>query len=271
MVNLVPVVVAFVCAAGALASGTVTRQNGSACVVIYDERADATWRSDAAACRERLSPASTFKIPHALLALERGAIAAATIEKWDGTQYAGRPLWEKDHHLESAIQNSVLWFFQRTAARIGAARMREYLQQIAYGNADTSGPVDRFWINGRLKISAEEQVAFLRRFYAGRVPISPSHIATVQRALMEPERGVQNATGVHILIDTWPPQTELSGKTGAGQALDDPQRRVSWLVGRLTAGGRHYLFASNVTRRGSLDPLEGSRLAFRTFRARGLM
>ena len=54
-------------------------------------------------------------------------------------------------------------------------------------------------------------------------------------------------------------------------ALVDPEVRVSWLVGRLTAGGKHYVFASNIVRRGTLDPVDASRLAFKTFRERKLI
>jgi beta-lactamase class D len=241
------------------------------CVVIYDEQADAYWRSDATRCTARLSPASTFKIPHALMALETGVITADTLEAWDRTAYPNRASWQADHRLESAIRNSVLWFFQRTAVRIGPSRMRVFLKQVEYGNADTSGPADRYWINGRLRISADEQVGFLRRFYAGRMPVAAAHVATVRRALVQPARSVQNSTGLHVLSEQWREGTELSAKTGAGTAREEPGERVSWLVGRLTVGGRHYIFASNIVRRGAVDPVDAARLAFRTFRARGLI
>ena len=37
---------------------------------------------------------------------------------------------------------------------------KEYLTRIQYGNADPSGGVDRFWLDGALRISAMEQVDF---------------------------------------------------------------------------------------------------------------
>jgi beta-lactamase class D len=82
---------------------------------------------------------------------------------------------------------------------------------------------------------------------------------------------VQNATGVHALGEAWDASTELAAKTGAGMALEDPAVRVSWLIGRLSVRGRPYLFASNIVRRGTLDPIEAARLAFQTFRERGLL
>lgn len=96
-------------------------------------------------------------------------------------------------------------------------------------------------------------------------------MASVSRALVEPPGGVQNATGVHTLTTDWKKSDTLSGKTGAGMALVEPEVRVSWLVGRLSAGGKHYIFASNIVRRGTLDPVEASRQAFRTFRERRLI
>ena len=213
-------------------------QPASSCVVIYDVAANTYWRSDAKACAMRLSPASTFKIPHA---------------------------------LESAIQNSVLWFFQRTAVKVGSARMRSYLERFGYGNADTSGSANEFWINGRLRISADEQVEFLRRFYARDLGIAAAYQDVVFRALVEPPGGVQNATGVHTLSTSWRKGDTLSAKTGAGMALTDPQVRVSWLVGELSAGGKKYIFASNTVRRGTLDPVEAARQAFNVFRERRLI
>ena len=243
----------------------------TSCVVIYDVAAGTYWRSDATACRTRLSPASTFKIPHALIALETGVITPDTVQKWDGTKYTNRTAWERSHTLQSAIPNSVLWFFQRTAVKIGAERMHGFLEKFGYGNTDTSGPADQYWINGRLQISADEQLEFLRRFYANELGVSSQHYATVQRAMVEPAGGVQNATGVHKLTAPWGTATELTAKTGAGMALTDPEIRVSWLVGRLSVRGKHYIFASNIVRRGTLEPIEAARLAFKTFRERKLI
>lgn len=252
-------------------AGASARQPAGECVIIYDVQERTYWRSDAKACAVRLSPASTFKIPHALIALETGVITPQTLQQWDGTKYASRAAWERPHTVESAIQNSVLWFFQRTAVKIGRARMRTFLERFSYGNMETSGPPDQYWINGRLQISAHEQVEFLQRFYSKRLGVETAHYDTVMRAMLEPAGGVQNATGVHTLTTPWNSATELTAKTGAGIALVDPEVRVSWLVGRLSVAGRRYIFASNVVRRGPVDPVDAARLAFKTFRERGLI
>jgi beta-lactamase class D len=128
---------------GAATAGQAPRPQDATrqCVVIVDERAGTTWRSDVDGCATRLSPASTFKIPHALVALETGVLQPDTVEKWDGSRHPAQPLWDRDHTVLTAMKPSVLWFFQRIAPRIGAERMRQWLERMHYGNADTSGDI----------------------------------------------------------------------------------------------------------------------------------
>ena len=260
--------------AAALAAATLTLDAAPpaagerTCVVIHDVTANRTSRSDDAACATRLAPASTFKIPHALLALETGVVTAASVERWDGTPYPGRPAWERDHTVVSAMRPSAVWFFQRIAPRVGADRMGAWLTQVGYGNADTSGPVTAYWLNGRLRVSPDEQVRFLTRFYPGTLPVAAAHVATVQGALVQDPAMVENASGVHPLGVTWRDGLALSAKTGATAA--DDGTNVSWLVGRLTADGRHYVFAGAVWRPGAaVDALAGAHAVTRALVARG--
>lgn len=200
------------------------------CVVIHDVSADRTERSDDTRCATRLPPASTFKIPHALLALDTGVVTASSVERWDGTPYPGRLAWQRDHTVLSALRSSVVWLFQRIAPRVGASRMHDWLVGVGYGNADTSGPVTLYWLNGRLRVSPEEQVRFLRRFYDDALPVAARHMTSVRTALLQDPGAVENASGVHPLGVTWRPGLSLSAKTGATMAEDGTN--VSWLVGR---------------------------------------
>lgn len=53
----------------------------------------------------RFSPASTFKIPNTLIALDTRAVASkASIFEWDGTD-KGMQQWNQDHTLESAFRD----------------------------------------------------------------------------------------------------------------------------------------------------------------------
>ena len=199
------------------------------CVVVLDVAAGRITRSREPNCATRLPPASTFKIPHALLSLETGVVTATSVEPWDGTAYPGRPAWQRNHTVVSALRPSVVWFFQRIAPRVGADRMHAWLTRVGYGNADTSGPVTHYWLNGRLRVSPDEQVRFLRGFYDGTLPVAARHVATVESSLQQDPGRVENASGSHLLDVGWRDGLTLSAKTGATTADDGTS--VSWLVG----------------------------------------
>jgi len=240
------------------------------CVVIVDQQTGSTWRSDATACSTRLSPASTFKIPHALVALETGVIAPDTVEKWDGVQYPDYAKWNRDHTVASAMRPSVVWFFQRIAPRIGAARMHEWLRRVHYGNASTDGDVTMYWINGTLRVSPAEQAAFLHELYGGRLPVAPDRVRLIRDSLEQPFGAVENANGVMQLEGprptgaTWRPKTGRTSFAGT---------RVSWLVGDVSVGPRGYVFAAAVWRsdNGEIPAPAAAQLAVGTFAQRGLL
>jgi beta-lactamase class D OXA-2 len=145
-------------------------------IVVADERTDGggTGICDEARSRKRYPPASTFKVPHALFALDAGAVRDEfQIFKWDGT-VRNIESWNRDQDLRSSMRNSVVWVYQQFAREIGIEREGQYLHKINYGNADPSG-ADPFWIDGNLRISAEEQIAFLRRLYRNDLPFRVEH------------------------------------------------------------------------------------------------
>jgi beta-lactamase class D len=240
------------------------------CLVVSDNGGPPQrWQGSAADCATRLSPASTYKIPHALIGLETGAITIDTVEKWDGVQRPQQPQWNVDHTVLSAMRPSVLWFFQRMAPRIGAARARQWLQKFNYGNADTSGSITEYWVNGRLRISPDDQLAFVRQFYAGSLPIARRHLDSVREAMEQDPGTVENARGVHRLEAQWRQGITLNSKTGATTLAS--RESVSWLVGQLTVDGRKFPFASAVWKNGGVDTLDAARLAIKTFVDRGVL
>jgi beta-lactamase class D len=239
------------------------------CIVIQQLAAD-TPLVNRGECATRLSPASTFKIPHALVALETGVVTPDSIEKWDGTKYVRQPKWMLDHNVISALRPSVLWFFQRIAPRIGASRMAEWLAKFEYGNRDVSGPITQYWVNGRLQISPMEQVAFLRRFHWNSLPVRIEHLKAVHAGLYQHKGTVENSLGIHPLEGDWS-RAGLIAKTGATSTR---AYRVSWLVGMLTSDpqGLQYVFAAAVWRQsGEVDTLDATRLAVRQFIESGLL
>ena len=76
----------------------------------------------------RYLPASTFKIPHAAIALETGALQSADeIIPWDG-QRRWHPSWNLDLTLREAIRHSSWPHFATIAKRIGPERMTIWLE-----------------------------------------------------------------------------------------------------------------------------------------------
>lgn len=193
--------------------------------VLYDLRQDRYLRYNPGRCATRYLPASTFKIFNALVALETGVLAdAEVVIPWDGVE-RGYDAWNRDHNLRTAFGVSAVWFYQEVARRVGAERMRAFVAQERYGNADIGGGIDRFWLDGALRISADEQVAFLRRLYEGNLPaFSPGTVATV-KDIMKMEEG-----------DGY----TLRGKTG--WAVYEGVN-YGWLVGYVEKGDDVFFFA----------------------------
>ena len=214
-------------------------------------------------CDRRTLPASTFKIPHALIALDTHVVTGKTTMKWDGTKQ-DFAVWQRDHTLDSAIKSSVVWFFQRAARSIGRERELEHLRAFAYGSQTFSGAVDRFWLNGDLAISPREQIAFLERMYSYELPVARAHVDTVIRAMTMPPGRVSNAAGVHDFALRWPAPI-VRGKTGNGSVDGE---RASWLIGEIESDGRKFVFASRArssTR--TLETTAGADLALRVLNA----
>jgi beta-lactamase class D len=176
-------------------------------------------------CTRRVPPASTFKIPHAAIALEVGALSGPEHPMaWDGEE-RWVASWNQDHVLRTAIRDSVLWYFMRVAPLVGQARMQHALDTMGYGNA-TIGALDRFWIDGSLLISPVEQVAFWSALADGSLPgISAETRETVLSmcALARDETAV------------------LYGKTGWDHRPDSPDH--GWFTGCIDAAGTSTCFA----------------------------
>ncbi len=166
-------------------------------------------------CDERFPPASTFKVPNALLALDYGVLDGPQHElPWDGEE-RWLDTWNRDHSLASAIRHSVVWYFQAVARMVGVERMQAALERFDYGNRTIGGAVDVFWLDASLRISAVEQVTFWHRFHDG-------------------EFGVSQAATDHVLAMTERSRDDvavLRGKTGWFRRASDTNR--GWYTGCL--------------------------------------
>ena len=118
-------------------------------------------------------PASTFKIPNSIIALETGVVADPDkdVFKWDGVVRSVEA-WNKDHTMRSAIAVSAVPVYQEIARRIGQERMQKYVDLFEYGNRDIGGGIDQFWLTGNLRIDPVQQVDFVDRLRRGVLPVS---------------------------------------------------------------------------------------------------
>ncbi len=196
--------------------------------VIFDSRTDQSLVYSPARARQRYLPASTFKVANALIALDSGKVDGLDeiIPYGGGDEYFKK--WEQDMNLRDAMKLSNVPVFHQVARRIGLETMKERLADFEYGNADPGKTIDeRFWLAGPVKISAMEQVAFLRRLTAGQLLVKEASTRQLYETLL------------HAKTETY----TIHAKTGwAGP--DDPQ--IGWWVGWVTRGEQVFPFALSI-------------------------
>ncbi|TIU85324.1 MAG: class D beta-lactamase, partial [Mesorhizobium sp.] len=128
-----------------------------------------------------------------------------------------------------------LWFSREITRRLGAERFAGYVSKFDYGNTDVSGNagkndgLTRSWVNSSLKISPVEQVSFLRRLLAGKLPVSDKAHAMTEAILPTFQAG------------GW----TVQGKTGTTRLGNGGKERRSlgWFVGWGEKDGRQIVFA----------------------------
>jgi len=175
-------------------------------------------------------PASTFKIPNSLIALETGVVEDPDkdIFKWDGV-VRSIEAWNKDHTLRSAIAVSAVPVYQEIARRIGAERMQKYVDLFEYGNRDIGGGIDQFWLTGNLRIDPVQQVDFVDRLRRGVLPVSKRSQELVRDILPVTKAG----------------DSIIRAKTGLlGAELGKPS--LGWVVGWAEKGTAQTVFALNM-------------------------
>jgi beta-lactamase class D len=198
------------------AQGTIVvldkRDNQEKSLVFNEQRA-----------KRRYSPASTYKIPHSLFALDAGLVKDEfQVFPWDGIERSYPP-HNQDQNLRSAMRNSAVWVYDLFAKQLGDNVASNYLKKIAYGNADISTETGSYWIDGKLAISAYEQITFLQRLYRNTLPFKVAHQLLIK----------------DIMVVEAQPQWLLRAKTGW-------QGRYGWWVGWVEWPNGPVFFALNI-------------------------
>ncbi len=207
--------------------GVFTEAGVTGTFVLLDAETGSLSGHNHARAQRRYVPASTFKVPNALIGVATGTVTSVD----EVLPYGGKPqwlkAWEQDMSLRQGMPVSNLPVFQELARRIGLEPMREHLVSLDYGNASIAQTVDDFWLVGPLGISAIEQTRFLAALAQGRLPVSPDAQAAVADI-------IRTDSG-----ESW----SLYAKTGWAN-LYEPH--IGWWVGWVERDGGIHAFALNI-------------------------
>lgn len=209
-------------------------------------------------CDRPVPPASTFKIPIALMGFDAGFLKDEHSPKLPFREgYADWiKTWRADTDPAAWMKDSVVWYSQLVTQALGKELFAEYVKAFGYGNADVSGDpgkdngLTRSWLSSSLRISPLEQVAFLGRMARRELPVDVHAYEKTEAILTR-----------HELANGW----TVLGKTGAGYAVRggkvDRSRPFGWFVGWAVKGERTVVFVrfSEFTERQKMTPGLGTR------------
>ncbi len=179
-------------------------------------------------------PASTFKIVNSLIGIETGRIVnEKMIIKWDGVV---RPFpngdssktWNKDLTMEEAFKRSALPYYQEVARRIGKDTMQFWLDSLKYGNKKIVSPIDQFWLDNTLKITADEEMGFVKKLYFNQLPFQKRTQEIVKKIMVQEENT----------------NYKLAYKTGTGTLANGTI--LCWIVGWIEENRHPYFFVMNM-------------------------
>jgi beta-lactamase class D len=173
-------------------------------------------------------PASTFKVPNSIIALELGIMESdSTIIYWDGKPKR-QDRWEQDLSFKEAFHASCVPCYKEIARKVGVERMKKFTSEMNYGKLDIdSTNLDMFWLEGKSTINQYEQISFLKTFNEQRLPISRRTYNVMQRLMIIEEND----------------DYILRGKSGWSfqDNIDN-----CWFVGYLRTKTNFYYFATNI-------------------------
>jgi len=210
-----------------------TDVNGS--ILIYDFENNKYYSNDFQWAEKGNLPASTFKIPNSIIALETGIVEDdSTLFKWYGEKRYLKN-WEQDLIFKQAFQYSCVPCYQEVARKIGEKNMSKHLNKIDYGNMKVDSlNIDSFWLKGESRINQFQQIDFLKRFYNSELPISKRTETIMKRMMVIEHNSIY----------------KLSGKTG--WSIKNGNNN-GWFIGYIETQNKTYFFASNIEPKKQFD------------------
>lgn len=196
--------------------------------VLFDSNRDSWIVYDMEHATHRISPDSTYKIYDALWGLEENIITPQnSLLMWNGKNYPFET-WNSNQTLQSAMTSSVNWYFQAIDEQLASTNIRNYIQQIGYGNENVSGRLSTYWLESSLKISPVEQVELLMKLQNNSLGFSSENINAVKDSICLSSSN----TG------------KFYGKTGTGRV--GGQDVNGWFIGYIEIVNNIYFFATNI-------------------------
>ncbi|HEK6469531.1 TPA: beta-lactam sensor/signal transducer BlaR1 [Staphylococcus aureus] len=202
--------------------------SNSGSFVMYSMKKDKYYIYNEKESRKRYSPDSTYKIYLALFGLDRHIISDKNSRmSWNHNHYPFDS-WNKDQDLNTAIQNSVNWYFERISNQISKNYTSDQLKRLNYGNKNL-GSYKAYWLEDSLKISNLEQVIVLKNMMEQNNHFSKNEKKQLSSSLLI--RKNENY--------------ELYGKTGTG--IVNGKYNNGWFVGYVITNHDKYYFSTHLS------------------------
>ena len=173
---------------------------------------------------QRLSPATSFKIPLTLIGVQTGKIINENnIQiKTDSNQ-------NKQLTLKEVFTSSSPEYLQSIARQIGKDTLKLWIDSLAYGNKNVEGAVDSFWLNNHLKISPDEQLGLISKLYFDQLPFPKYAQQMTRNAMLQEDNTLYR----------------FSYATGTG--YDENSNQIGWVIGWIEENQHVYFFVTFIT------------------------
>lgn len=181
-------------------------------------------------CDRRATPASTFKLPLAIIGFDTRTLTSPETPAVDydaGKHVAWIENWKATTTPRTWLRDSVVWYSWEVTRPLGLDGMETYLDRFNYGNQDMGGTagedngITHAWLSSSLAISPREQITFLSKLMMRSLPVKVSSQALAVETTASYEFGEGQVA---------------KGKTGNGFARDADgnvmrDKQIGWFIG----------------------------------------
>lgn len=164
------------------------------------------------------SPAATFNMVQALIALETGVVSDENMTIQLDTAVS----------MEAAFKQTQTPYFQEVAKRMGKDTLQFWLDSLSYGNHQIGKSIDSFWLNNTLKLTADEQLGLVKKLFFNQLPFQKRTHEIVRKMMLQESNA----------------NYQLSYKEGV--TLNENGTQLAWIVGWIEENKHPYFFVLNL-------------------------